>query len=385
MKRLKRIKNKFNKKSKPQISLIIILKKMKRIINAIVSLLLVILIAACSSNEPNSKEFRYLGFEKNVLLPALNERDIIFYALDFDSDKNNWELNLNDGINDIPVKLTLVEETPYGWVTVSGNLQKVYFKAPAFGTGNYTLTIKNKVTGQVLSDTFLVRDSNFDNIKSASDASFELAETENLLYYQNTTNTILSDINTTSIEKIVLENETTFSTILLEHEVNNEGKINFTIPQTTPLATYYLAVYYNSGVNKYFDKKLIVLEAQEPVIENVNKTTINSGETLILKGSNFRYAINEDFIPTKGLGYIANETKLIFNDGNNEYQLHMGRYKDDEMYTSINESFTELTFKIPAKDDFYIFSDNDRTYFEGEVYLTNGPYKTAPFTLRIDY
>lgn len=358
---------------------------MKTKLNIVIGLLIVILIGACSSDEPTSKEFRYLGFEKNVLLPAINERDITFYALSFDNNINNWELKLSNGVKDFPVTLNLIEDTGHGWVTVSEYLQKIYFKAPAFGAGDYTLTIKNKITGQLQSDTFLVRDNYFDKVKSASDAAYGLEDTDNYLYYQNSKNRILSDVNTNSIEKIVLENDATFNPIILEYEVNNEGKIDFTIPKVTPIGVYYLAIYYNNGLSSFFERKLIVLEEQKPVIDNVNKTIINSGETLILKGSDFRYTINENLIPTKGLGYIANETALVFTKGSEEYVVSIGRYKDDEMYSNINDSFTELTFKIPTKDNFYIFSDPAKTYFEGEVYLKNGPYKTAPFTLKINF
>ncbi|MBA6156662.1 hypothetical protein H3Z83_09065 [Tenacibaculum sp. S7007] len=357
---------------------------MKTIVSIVVSIFLVILVSSCSSDTPNSKEFRYLGFEKEVLLPAVNEREFSFYALSFDTNKNNWELTLNDGRKDIPVTLNRIEDTPYGWESVEEYMQKIHCKIPAFGTGNYTLIVKNKITGQVQSDVFLVRDNTFNEVKSAGEASYSLERKKNYLYYQNTTNTILSNINTNSIEKVVLENTTTLNSIIVAHEVNNE-KLHFTIPKATPVGLYYLAVYYKSGLNSYFEKELIILDEQKPVITSLNKSTFTPGESLQLKGSNFRYTINEDFIPTKGLARIKTKTVLVFNNGKDEQAMSLGRYEEDEMYNNINSTFTELTFEIPGKESFYIYSDVDKTYLEGEVYLKNGPYKSDSFTLRINF
>ncbi len=358
---------------------------MKIIVKIVVSIFLTLLISACSSDSDalNSKEFRYLGFEKDVLLPSVNERDIVFYTISFDTNKSNWELTLNDEAKNIPVTLTKVEETGHGWTAIDDPLQKIYCKVPAFGTGNYTLTIKNKVTGQLQTHTFLVRDNTFNEVKSAADAFYSLEGELHYLHSQNTTNTILSNINTNSIEKVVLENTTTFNPIMLEYTVNNEGALNFTIPKATPVGVYYLGVYYNSGINSFFEKEIIVLEEQKPVITSVNKTIIVSGEDLVLKGNNFRYIVDDSLVPTKGLTRIRTETKLVFNNGKEEQTVSLGRYEEDEEYNNINSNFTELTYKIPTKEDFYIFSDVDKTYFEGEVYLKSGPYKTDSFTLKI--
>ncbi|MCG8207859.1 hypothetical protein [Tenacibaculum finnmarkense] len=357
---------------------------MRTKLSIVVGILIIILTSACSSDEPSSKEFRYLGFEKDVLLPALNERDITFYALGFDTNKNNWELTLNNGTKDIPVTLNTIEETIYGWESVEEYMQKIYCKVPAFGTGNYTLIIKNKITGQLQSDVFLVRDNTFNEVESAGEAFYSLEMEKDYLYYQNTINKIRSNINTNSIEKVVLENTATFNPIAVTYEVNNE-RLHFTIPKATPVGVYYLAVYYNSGLNSYFEKELIVLEEQKPVITSLNKTAFTPGENLELKGSNFRYTINKDFIPTKGLARIKIETALVFNNGKEEVAMSLGRYEEDEIYNNINSTYTELKYEIPTREKFYVFSDVDKTYFEGEVYLKNGPYKSAPFTVRIDF
>ncbi len=361
---------------------------MRKFKNPLLKVVMVITIAlgivSCGSDTPTSKEFRYLALEKAVLLPTVNEREFSFYAFSFDIDKNNWELTLNDGTKNISITLSRIEKTAYSWTSIDEFMQKIYCKVPALGTGNYTLTIKNKITGQLQSDVFLVRDDTFDDIRSAATTSYSFEETQNYLFYQNTSNIISNDINTNGIEKVVLKNITTFNPIVAEYTINNKT-LYFTIPKSTPVGVYYLAVYYNSGLNSYFEKELIVLEEQKPVITSVNKTTFASGEYLILKGKNFRYTIDDSYIPTRGLEYIRTKTKLVFNNGSRESEISMGMYEDDERYADINNDFTELKLKIPAKENFYIFSDVDKTYFEGEVYLQSGPYKTDPFTLRINF
>lgn len=364
------------------------MRTIKNSLQKIAVVFAVLFLVSCSSDEADSvqsKQFRYIDLEKNVLIPAVNSRDIVFYALDFDTNFNVWQLTLTDGEKDIPVTFNKIEDTLYGWQSYENPMQKIYCKVPAFGVGNYTLTVKNTITGQTQQILFIVRDQTFNKTQpEEKSAYYSLEEVNNYLSFQNTTNVINSTVSKTGIKKIVLENINTFSQTELNYNTDNEF-IKYVIPQSLPTGVYYLAINYNSGINSYFERRVIILNEQKPVVNSINKTELVSGDELILKGKNFRYKINEENIPTKGLGYVPTETQLVFMKGSSTEVYSLGRWQDDKRYNYINADFTELKLPIPKKEDWYIFSDSERTYYEGEVYLKNGPYRSESFTLRIDF
>ena len=64
---------------------------MKKIILAL-TLLSGIVFVSCNKDDENGGvllEFRFLEFEKDVLLPSVNDREITFLAIDFDNNTAN--------------------------------------------------------------------------------------------------------------------------------------------------------------------------------------------------------------------------------------------------------------------------------------------------------
>ena len=125
-----------------------------------------LIFTSCTKEEENkSLKFRFLEFESDVLLPAVNDRSISFYGIDFDDNLNNWDLKLVNEDNDpYAVEITSVEKTIYGFLNEK-RLQKITFKAPPLGYGVYSLAITNTVTGQVYTDNFLVKSKVFNKMK----------------------------------------------------------------------------------------------------------------------------------------------------------------------------------------------------------------------------
>lgn len=354
--------------------------------------LLTLLTLSCSKSDDEnsvSASFRFLEFEKDILLPSINEREITFLAIDFDPNIGSWNLTLTDGQKDIPVTLNQVETTNLSWVTTSSFLQRIYLTIPAIDTGDYTLTIANITTGQTYKDIFLVRDNVFNKIEPVTSTSYtidyEVDKTEDYLYFQNTTNTITEGITTTGIQKVVLEKEATFESFTLGHEVLANGYLTFTIPPSIPVGTYYLSIKYDNGLSSYFEKDIVVLKEQLPSVNLINKDVFSGGETLVLTGKDFRYEVDETLLPTNGLSSIKTWTYLIFRDVNREYEFSFGAYETDENYENINSEATELKYTIPVKADSFMFTDVDKTYFEGEVFIRSGAYTSNAVPVRVNY
>jgi hypothetical protein len=352
---------------------------------------------SCSSDdERTSPTFRFLEFEKDVLLPALNEREITFLAIDFDENIGKWELILSDGQQNNPVTLSKVETTIHGWQSTESRLQRIYVKTPALGEGDYLLQIKNKTSGQIHSEKFLIRSDVFNQISQEYPntsytliSSYSEGETKPItdyLYFQNTSSTITADITKNGIQKITLDNRDFSKSFILGHEISTNNEIVFTIPETIPVGSYFLSVHYDNGLSSYFEKDIIVLERQIPVVESINKETFSEGETLILKGKDFRYDIKPGILPADGLSNPRTTSFLVFKDNQKEYTLSFGAYAEyDERYEDINTEATELIYKIPSKSNAFFYIENGKNYFEGEVFVRNGPYDSNPMPIRIEY
>lgn len=369
---------------------------MKKIILAVVVFLSALSISCGSDDERISPTFRFLEFEKDVLLPAINEREITFLAIDFDENIGNWELILSDGQQNNPVTLSEVETTGHGWTGTESRLQRIYVKTPALGEGDYLLQIKNKTSGQIHSEKFLIRSGVFNeisqehpNVSYTIISSYSEGETKPIIdymYFQNISSTITADITKNGIQKIMLDNKDSSGSFVLDHEISANNEIIFTIPETVPVGSYFLSVHYDNGLSSYFEKDIIVLEKQIPVVESVNKETFSEGETLILKGKDFRYDIKPGILPSDGLSNTKTTSFLVFRDNQNEYSLSFGAYAEyDERYEDINTEATELTYTIPSRSNAFFYIENGKNYFEGEVFVRNGPYDSNPMPIRIEY
>lgn len=354
-------------------------------------LVLILTVSSCSTDDTSnqSSEFRFLEFEKDVLLPAINSREITFFGLDFDTNLNNWELSLvNENNDSFPVSITSINNTPWGYKN-NKTLQEIKFSAPPFGNGNYSIAITNKSTGQTYTDIFLVRSNIFNKMEypypSYYNLTAEVDVTKDLYYFHNITNTITSDIRTTNIVGINLQNSSTFSEINLDYSISVDNKIEFIIPPSVSPGTYYLSVAYDNLINSYFEKDILVLEEQSPIVNAINKTTFQGGELMTISGTNFRYNVNFDLLPIDDLFNPFPNSGLIFRDATGSGQKIIQPFEDDPTYQYINPNETEINFPIPTEQFFVSGTDSQGDYFEGEIIVRSGPYLSEPISVRINY
>ncbi len=357
----------------------------------IILIILIGIIYSCSNDDnPNqSTQFRFLGFEKDVLLPAINSREITFFGLDFDENLNNWELNLvNQDNKSFLANITSISNTTFGFRN-GKRLQEIKFNAPAFGNGEYSIAITNKSTGQTYTDTFLVRSNVFNKIEYQYQSSYNLTAsvdvTNDLYYFHNITKTIISDISTNNIVGINLQNTSTFSEIDLDYSITANNRVQFIIPPSVNPGTYYLSVKYNNLINSYFEKDILVLEEQSPIINSINKNTFEGGETMTISGSNFRYKVNFDLLPINDLFDPFPNSALIFRDNTGTGEEFISPFESDLTYNYINSSETEINFPIPTEQFFTTGTDSQGDFFEGEVIVRSGPYLSEPISIRINY
>jgi len=357
-----------------------------------------LIIASCSGDdEAKSAQFQFLEFEKNVLIPFANTGDITFLAIDFDKNIANWDFKLtNQDGTAVPVALDRIESTKIGFS--DKNIQRVAFKAAPKEEGVYTLVIKNKITQQSYTDSFLVKSSTFNKMsyEYAEDytimfaySSNEQEPTQDYIYFQNIKNTINSPILTSGISGIKLEDVVTFKEYNLEYSINSDTKkVDFIIPKGVPAGKYFLSVRYNNLINTYFEKDIVVQEEKLPVISSINKNTFKGGETMVLKGSNLRYKFNLDLLPGSAYRYYKSRTVLVFDNGHGTGEMELSAYESDASFKFMNAEATEVNYPIPVKtaDKFFFWvSDSDATYFEGTVALRTGPFITEPIKIRIDF
>lgn len=353
--------------------------------------------ASCSSDDAKSEQFRFLEFEKEVMLPSANSHDITFLAMNFDPKLSNWELKLTDeqGTN-LPVALSKVEDTKFSYPT--GMLQRISFNAAPKTEGLYTLVITNKTTGQLYTDHFLVRSKTFNEISypyaerytvlSAHSAN-EPEPTQDYIYFQNIKNTINSTLITTGITGIRLEETTTFAQYNINVSINAfTNKIEFVIPEGVPAGKYYLSVRYNNLTEAYFEKDIVVQEEKLPVLTSINKNTFKAGEIMTLKGLNFRYKVNTDLLPNgKVFGYKASSSIMV-DTGHGMGEVYLSNYSEDPSFKFMNAEGTEINFPIPRRtgpDDFFYVSDSEGTYFDGFISIRTSPYFSEPIHVRIEF
>lgn len=343
------------------------------------------LLSSCTNNDKNEdspQSFHFLSFEQDVFLPSLNEREILFSAVYFDENISNWEVKLSDGSKDIPAILTQVEKTNVSFSVPNSTIKKIHIKVPAFGEGDYTLILHNTKTNQIYSNIFLVRDNLFDKIDHKIFSFLYTTGFDDLdlgyTYFQNSSYTIKNTVTTSGIEKVVVEDKNTFNETSLDYKVDPTGKLEFTIPLSLTPGTYFLSVRYKNGLNNYFKKNIIVMDQKKPTIVSSNKQKFSGGEILVLNGTNFRYKINNELLPTNGITIReSGRTVIVFRDINGTRDFEV----NDEQ---INSSGTELSFVLPSKKGFYFSTDRDGTYIEGDIFIRSGDSDSNPIPIRID-
>jgi hypothetical protein len=379
---------------------------MKKIL-CLFSTLILVLVSSCSNDDKkddsSSGQFEFLEFDKDVLLPSINAHDITFLATGFDKNLKNWELTLTDQTGNImPAQLSEVKDTgasyPVGNSMVP--IQRIAFNAHPKEDGVYTLIVKNKITGQTFTDSFLVGSKTFNKMQYYDVVSYDIIAgwnstepepTHNYIYYQNVINTIYSkDVATTGIASIRLEDRSTFKKYDLDFSVNAiYNQIQFKIPSSVPRGKYFLSVRYNNLLSNYFEKDIVVETEKIPILNSINKNTFKGGETLTLKGASFWYKINPDLLPGSLFQTRKATSKLFFTNkagADREYELSSN--ESDPSFKYMNAEGTEINYPLPLdpiKDGTYLISDSKATYFEGTVSIKTGPYESAAMPIRIDY
>jgi hypothetical protein len=354
--------------------------------------IMVLVAMSCSKEEDqeNPKVFRFLEFEKDVLLPNTSESELTFLALDFDNKIQEWEISLSNGTVNFPISINKIENTKYGLMNTTSFIQRIYLKMPKLDIGDYTLKIKYNKTSQIYSDIFLVRNEIFRKLKSSDYTTYNFIPDASVvvrdyLYFQNALNVIEKELNPNSVRQVFLENKTTLVSYSINCQISN-GDVNFNIPLSIPIGSYFLSIKYNNGLTSYFEKDIVVLDQQLPTITKINKNLFSSGDEIIVDGTNFRYKIQPDILPSSGLLNIQTQTILVFKDINREFSFSYGGYAQfDPNYNDINADGTKLISKIDAFAKANIFTDANRTYFEGQVYLKSGPYQSNPVDVKIVY
>lgn len=355
-------------------------------------------ILSCSSDDPKSEEFHFLEFEKDIILPSVNSRDITFLAVSFDSKLSNWDLKISDeNGNDLPAQFSKVEDTGF-WYPDAGHIQRISITAAPKTEGIYTMVITNKTTNQIYTDHFLVRSKTFNEMDYYYAVPYttisgysegQTPPTQDYIYFHNIKNTIKSTLLTSGITDIRLEETTTFAQYNIAYSLDPyTKKIEFTIPAGVPAGKYYLSVRYDNLTEAYFEKDIVVQEEKLPVLTSVNKNTFKAGETMILKGINFRYKVNSSLIPSGFFRDYKTSSSLEVNNGHGTGNLDLSPYESQPSFKYMNVEGTEINFPIPKNtgpDDFFYVSDSEGTYFEGTIAVRTGPYVSEPVHVRIEF
>lgn len=356
-----------------------------------------IIMSSCSSEDAKSEQFEFLEFEKDVVLPSVNNGDITFLAIHFDENLSNWDLKLTDDAgNVLPVTLSSVKKTGNGYA--DNEIQRIAFTAAPKNEGVYTLVIKNKTTDQLYTDHFIVSSKTFNKIQYPSAAPYNIIgawssnepePTWDYIYYQKIKNIIQSDLVTTGISGIKLENVTTFKEYNIDYSVNTETKkIEFTVPAGVPEGNYYLSVRYSNFTSAYFEKDILVQEEKLPKVTSINKNTFKGKEIMTLKGSDFRYKVDLDLLPGSLFSTYQVSSYLVFTNNTGTGEIELSTYDKDPSFKFMNAEGTEINFPIQGEtsaDDFYFSNDYPRTYFEGTVQIRTGAYLSEPIAIRIDF
>ena len=345
---------------------------------------------SCSTDDENEniKEFRFLEFEKDVLLPSTATREISLFGIDFNKNVNNYDVRIINNIGEVyETKINEVIDTPYGF---TGNRirQDVRISLPVLQEGDYRLKLTYIPTGQSMEEKFLIRSGVFRDISQEYEFSYTMLTddqnaTPDNYYFQEVKNTINDATINSSVAQVILEEKNSMNKISLDYivDMSNQG-IDFIIPETVVPGKYYVSVIYDNLLSSYFDKDILVLAKQTPVITSLDKNVYSAGETLTISGSKFRYTLDTSHIDDFDLRQSLINTALLFRYDAGNVQETISPYSFDATYNYINASETQIKFPIPLE---FIYSDNTLTYYEGEVAVRIGPYVSEYFPIRIEY
>jgi hypothetical protein len=131
-----------------------------------------------------------------------------------------------------------------------------------------------------------------------------------------------------------------------------------------------------------------VANQQQPKIEDINKTTFNANETMTLTGMNFRYKFDYSLHPVEDLLYVGPMSYLEFSSSNGKGHILINPYPSDnpeDSYHWITNNGTALNYTLDPENAIYTVYNENEKYFEGEVRVLCGPYRSEPVSVRINY
>ncbi|MBC5862220.1 hypothetical protein [Flavobacterium turcicum] len=347
-------------------------------------------LVACSSSDEstNSKTFRFLDLDQDVFLQKTQPSEISFLALDFDTDLSKWDISLANDNNTIDCSISKIEQTGAGYNNTSSKAQRIFLKTATLPAGFYTLIIKNKISNQIYSETFKVVPTLFSSIQHESVTSYHFeatASNNNILFFQGANYTIDDLAIGAGVQSVTLENRETFVNSSINFTVVN-SKVTFKIPNAVQPGNYFLAVKNINGTTAYFSYDLLIVEEKKPVITNVNKTVLSSGEALIITGTNLRYLLNDDAIPSQDLLKVRVPLWLEFTNFKGIGHYIFDVYSIEPQDFKVNETGTQITFMIPKKVNAYFFNDfPTNSFFEGTITILSGPFKSSPINVKMNY
>ena len=334
---------------------------------------------SCSKNNESAGEFsksifEFCHFTKDVIVSDSESTTIAFLAIPFDDDKKTWEIKIfdKDG-NKKETSIQTIKSTNGGYIATKARIMKVEVKTTQkLDKGNYTIQITNKNTGQTLIESFLVAEKILP-INSIS------ANTGRYLINLSCNREESSKFILVKDSKIYLEISDRFSEISGVYfqqkngntkfglNVTNEGKniISVNIPSDIPTDDYFMMIVFNSVMSdiEYYPNTIGIVDKILPIITAINKEEFKTDETIILTGENFRFKIDEKFIPNK---YMQIETNLgiVFdykwNDSNNSSVL----YSWNNEYT-INEEGTRIECSVGFVRQYIL----NKGYNDAEIYV----------------
>lgn len=348
------------------------------------------LFLACSTSDESAstKTFQFLDLDQDVFLQKSQPSEISFLALDFDTDLSHWETTLANDNSSIDCTVSKIEQTGSGYMNTSSRAQRIFLKTATLPAGYYTLIIKNKISNQTYSETFKVVPTIFSSIQHESITSYHFeptASNNNILFFQGATYSIDDLAIGAGIQSVTLENRETFVNSSVNFTIVN-NKVTFKIPTAVNPGNYFLAIKNINGTTTYFSYDLLIVAEKKPVITSVNKSVLNTGESLIITGTNLRYLLNEDSLPSQGLLKVRVPLSLGFTNfkGTGYYMFDV--YANNSTDFKINDAGTQIIFDIPKKTTALYFNDYPtNSYFEGTITIVSGPFKSSPINVRLNY
>jgi hypothetical protein len=322
----------------------------------------------CSDDEPKKDMsiFDFCHFKADAVVSDAESTTIAFFAIPFDEDKTSWKMKImdKDG-NEKESSIQSIERTSLGYSETDSKIMKIEVKtATRLDKGDYTLQIANKNTGQTQLEIFAVVNSVLPIASIPTDLSQYLnlscGEGSSKFLFAKESDVYLTISNRyNEISGVYFQQKNGNTNIGLDVTKATNNRISFTIPNNIPADDYFMMVEFNNTKSDivYYPNVVGIMSKKLPVITAVNKTVFTMNETVVLTGENFRFKIDDQFLPNK---YIKPET--IYGVGfdflwNNEKSSATYYYWNNDF--TINEEGTRIEFPVDNLKTYIVKWDNN--------------------------